>query len=131
VKHFNADTNSVTIEVRFGTNSVDVSQFFDNTTSSETIDESTHNTVTQLSAGNVLENLFLDFTNAPNYNLLPYFHAGGAATMSYVSVKSGKTTLIADQVSATTLAGAGAGTNGVLGLVTGSVTITGTVTEVK
>jgi hypothetical protein len=131
VKHFNVDTNNITIEVRFGTNAVDVTSFFEGTTSSEQIDESIYNTVTRLSTGKLIENLRLEFTNAPSYNLIPYFHVGGAATVSYSSVKSGKTTLAADQVSAPNLAGAGAGTNGVPGLVTGSITITGTVTEVK
>jgi hypothetical protein len=131
VKHFNANTNSTTIEVRFGTNSVDVGQFFTGTTSSERIDHNIYNTVTQLSTGKAFENLHLALTNAPGYNLIPYFHVVGAATVSYVSVRSGKTTLAADEVTVPNLAGAGTGTNGVPGLVTGSITLNGTVTEVK
>src|ERR1022692_4023468 len=38
VRHFNASTNSVTIEVRYSTNSVDVTQFFNNSSSSEKVD---------------------------------------------------------------------------------------------
>jgi hypothetical protein len=134
VKHFNANTNSTTYEVRFGTNhtnSVDVSQFFTGMSTSEKIDHNIYNKVTKLSTGRAFENLYLVVSNAPSYNLIPYFHVGGAATVNYVAVRSGKTTLAADEVTAPTLAGAGAGTNGVHGLVTGSVTLTGTVTEVK
>ena len=132
VKHFNASTNSTTIEIRDGTNAaVDVSEFFKNTVSTEKIDGFTLNEVTGLKSGVVHENLHLQLTNAVPFNLIPHFSVGGSATVSYVSVKSGKTVLVADDVSAQNLAGAGVGTNGVPALVTGSLTIIGTATEVK
>jgi hypothetical protein len=134
VKHFNASTNNVSIEVRYSTNRFDVSQFFNNSTSSEKIDASTRNVVTGLSSGKEYENVHIVYTNSAAINPAPFFHISGAATVDYVSVKSGKTVLVADEVSPTfmdDLAGAGEGTNGVPALVTGSVTFTGTTTEVK
>jgi|ERR1041385_5486522 hypothetical protein len=132
VKHFNATTNETTIEIRDGTNApVDVSAFFSSTTSSNKVDESILNTSTGLRTGKQFEVLHFILTNAPPYNLVPYFHVAGAATVNYVSVSSGKTVLIADDVRATTLAGAGAGPDGVSGVITGSLTLTGTVREVK
>jgi len=134
VKHFNANTNSVTIEVRYSTNRVDVTSFFTNSTSSEKITASTRNPVTGLSSGKEYENIYMVYTNAAALSPAPHFHIHGAATVDFVSVRSGKTVLTADEIAPTymnDLSGAGEGTNGVPALVTGSVTFTGTVTEVK
>jgi hypothetical protein len=132
VRHFNAATNQTTIEIRDGTNApVDVSAFFSNTFSSEKVDESIYNRETGLRTGTLFENLHLDLTNAPPHNLVAHFNVLGSARLSYVSVTSGKTVLVADDITATGLAGAGAGPDGVLGLMTGSVIINGTVREVK
>jgi len=131
VIHLSNADQPTTYEVRYSSNKVDVSEFFTNSTTSESIDQSVYNRVTQLTTGKKYENLHLVFTNAPGYNLAPYFHVTGAATVNYVAVKSGKTTLSAYTVSAPTLAGGGADSSDVPALVTGSMQITGTITEVQ
>jgi len=131
VRHFNAATNETTIEIRDGTNSVDVSAFFSNTFSSEKVDESIYNRATGLRTGKQFENLHLELTNAPPHNLVAHFNVFGSARLSYVSVASGKTVLVADEINAMALAGSGAGPGGVPGLMTGSVNINGAVREVK
>jgi hypothetical protein len=132
VKHFNAVTNETTIEIREGTNApVDVSAFFANSTSEVTVDESIANTETGLVTGKEFELFHLVLTNAPNFNLVPHFHAAGLAVINYVAVGSGKTVLVADDVTAPALAGTGRIDVGNPGIVTGSVTLNGTVREVK
>jgi hypothetical protein len=131
VTHFNAVTNETTIEVRDGTNVVDVSAFFSDTTSSEKVDESILNTETGLRTGKQFENLRLVLTNAPPFNLVAHFNVFGSGRLSFVSVTSGKTVLVADEITAASLAGRGAGPDGVAGLMTGSIMINGTMREVK
>jgi len=132
VVHLNAGGDTRTFEVRYGSNSVDVTPFFATSTNSILmLGKSIYNPVTGLSTGSLMENLYLRFTNAPDYNLLPFFHVSGSATVKYVAVKSGKTTLSADEISAPDVFGNGLGTNGVHALVTGSISSTGTTTEVK
>jgi hypothetical protein len=70
-------------------------------------------------------------TNAPPFDLVAHFNVFGSARLSFVSVTSGKTVLVADEITATSLAGRGAGPDGVAGLMTGSITINGTMREVK
>ncbi len=131
VTHFNAETNQTTIEIRDGTNVVDVSAFFSNTVSSDKVDESILNTETGLRTGKTFENLRLQLTNAPPYNLVAHFNVFGAAKVSYVSVTTGKTVLVADEITANTLAGRGAGPDGTEGLIVGSLVVAGTTREVK
>jgi hypothetical protein len=132
VKHFNVDTNETTIEIRDGTNApVDVTAFFANSTSAVTVDESIVNTATGLVTGKELEVFHLVLTNAPNYNLVPHFHAAGLAVIDFVAVRSGNKVLVADEIKAPTLAGSGRVDVGDPGIVTGSLTLNGTVREVK
>ena len=132
VTHFNAATNETTIEIRDGTNApVDVSAFFSNTVSSERVDESIFNTETGLRTGKQFENLRLELTNAPPHNLVAHFNVFGSAKLSYVSVATGRTVLVADEITAMSLAGRAAGPDGVQGLMTGSIIINGTMREVK
>lgn len=132
VKHFNADTNTTTIEIRDGTNApVDVSAFFANSLSTDVKHASVFHAKSGLITGRALDILILEVTNAAPYNLMPYIHVVGAGKTTYVAVKSGKTVLGADEFEADTLAGAGAGTDGVIARVTGSYRVHGTFTEVK
>jgi len=133
VKHFNAVTNETTIEVRDGTNTppVDVSAFFANSTSAVTVDASIVNTATGLVTGKQFEVFHLVLTNAPNFNLIPHFHVAGLTVVNFVAVGSGKTVLIADEVRAANLAGSGRIDVGDPGIVVGSLTLNGTVREVK
>jgi hypothetical protein len=132
VTHFNAATNETTIEIRDGTNApVDVSAFFSNTVSSEKVDESIDDTDTGLKTGRQFENVRLVLTNAPPFDLVAHFNVFGSAKLSFVSVTSGKTVLVADEITAMSLAGGAAGPDGVRGLMTGSVIINGTIREVK
>jgi hypothetical protein len=132
ITHFNAATNQTTIEIRDGTNApVDVSAFFSNTFSSEKVDASIYDTATGLRTGKQFENAHLVLTNAPPFDLVAHFNVSGSAKVSFVSVTSGKTVLAADEITATSLAGGGAGPDGVRGLITGSIIINGTVREVK
>jgi hypothetical protein len=132
VKHFNASTNETTIEIRDGTNApVDVTAFFANSTSAITIDESIVNTATGLVTGKQFEVFHLVLTNAPNFNLVPHFHAAGLAVINFAAVRSGNTVLIADEIKARNLAGSGRVDVGDPGIVTGSLTLNGTVREVK
>ena len=131
VKHFNAETNSTTVEIRDHTNVVDVTAFFENSSSSDVLEKGVVNTVTGVRTGQLFEDLHLVLTNTPPYNLVPHFNVFGFAKVTFVSLTSGSNTLIADNLGALNLAGGGAGTNGVRGLITGSAIITGTVTEVK
>jgi hypothetical protein len=131
VKHFNATANDTTIEIRDGTNVVDVSAFFSNSYQTNGVQASIYNTVTQVRTGKEFGLLHLELTNAPPYNLVPHFNVFGSETLGYVSLTSGKSVLIADEIRAQTLAGGGAGADGVRGFVTGSVTIRGTVREIK
>jgi hypothetical protein len=131
VKHFNADTNITSIEIRDGTNVVDVTEFFANSSSSDTLEKGVLNTVTGARTGQLFEDLHLVLTNTPPFNLVPHFNVFGFARVTFVSLTAGSNVFIADNLGALDLAGGGAGTNGVRGLVTGSAIITGTVTEVK
>jgi len=110
---------------------VDVTAFFANTSHSDDIASGVLNEVTGLRTGHLYENLHLVLTNAPSFDLVPHFNVFGFAKVSYVSVLSGSTVLVADNLGALNLAGGGAGTNGVVGIVIGSVIISGTITEVK
>ena len=131
VKHFNAQTNRTTIEIRDHTNVVDVTAFFNDSSSSDVLEKGVLNVVTGARTGQLFENLHLVLTNAPTYNLVPHFNVFGFAKVTFVSLTSGSNTFIADNLGALNLAGGGAGTNGVRGVITGSAIITGTAIEVK
>lgn len=131
VTHFNATTNNTAIEIREGTNApVDVSGFFDTSDKAAEVHRTTFNTVTKLTTGTVFEFRHFALTNLPPHKLVPNFSLYGAETRNFVTLRSGTTVLTADEITAS-LAGIGAGTNGVVGLITGSLTINGTVKEVK
>jgi len=132
VHHFNATTNVNTFEIRDGTNApVDVSAFFAGTGASNPIKSSTYHAKTGLYTGQDAELYHLDLTNVPPYNLTAHFHAVGFGSLNFVSVTAGKSVLGTDELDADNLAGSGAGTNGVVGLVSASVGVHGTVSEVK
>jgi hypothetical protein len=123
-------TNSVRqIEVRDGTNIVDVSSYFTFTTSVSNI-ISVHSLEYDSSTGvgsGVRYSIFhLTLTNASSATL----DLGGFATTTHTSIKDGAVVLSADEVEAA-VAGAGVGTNGVPAVVNGFISTTGKTLKVE
>ncbi len=131
VKHVNSGGESSSIEVRYGTNRVDVSAFFANTTSSDEFHAATYNTVTRLTTGKTYEIFHLVLSNPTHYHLVPAFALQGGATVTYVTARVGSTSVSADTLSAPNLAGTGTDPDGNSVLVFGSLSVVGTQTEVR
>lgn len=128
----NSAGRTIAYQVRSGTNILaDVTPFFAQTTSSDKMDFSTLNLLTGARSGGVYENLHVQFTNAAPFNLVPNFSVGGSAIVTYNSIKIGSVYHISEAISAPTLAGSGMGTNGLPALITGSLTVISTGTEIK
>lgn len=118
------------VEVRDGSNVVDVTSYF-NIAAAETNILSVHsllfNSVTGIGSG-ITDSIFhLTLTNA---NLDASLDLGGFATTTAAGIKSGKTILSVDEINAA-VAGSGQGSNGVPAVVNGLIKIVGHVIRVE
>lgn len=130
VRDATSTNSSRTIEVRDGTNVVDVTGYF-NITADETNVLSVHslrfNSVTGVGTG-MSDGIFhLALTNA---SLTTSLDLGGFATTTVTGIKSGNSILSVDEVSAA-VAGSGTGTNGVPAVVNGLIEIEGRMVKVE
>jgi hypothetical protein len=124
-------TNSVRyIEVRDGTNIVDVSRFF-NLTTSETnvisVRSSNYNSITEIDSGVVYSIIHLTLTQT---NLTASLNLSGFASTKHTSIKDGGIVLGVDEIDAA-VAGSGMGTNGVPAIATGRMNFTGKTLKVE
>ena len=124
-------TNSTrTIEVRDGSNVVDVTSYF-NITTAETNLLSVHSlqysAVTGIGTAETDGIFHLSLTNA---NLAASLDLGGFATTASAGIKSGHVILSVDEINAA-VAGAGTGSNGVPAVVNGLIKITGRTLKVE
>jgi hypothetical protein len=130
--HDATSTNSArVIEVRDGTNVVDVTSYF-NITTAETNMLSVHSLVYNNISGNGLEKtegiFHLTLSNTSNTNLVTSLDLSGFATTTTAVFKSGN--LIVDEIDAD-VAGTGVGKNGVPAVVKGRIDIEGRVLRVE
>jgi hypothetical protein len=130
--HDATSTNSARIiEVRDGTNVVDVTSYF-NITTAETNMLSVHSLVYNNISGNGLEKtegiFHLTLSNTSNTNLVTSLDLSGFATTTTAVFKSGN--LIVDEIDAD-VAGTGVGKNGVPAVVKGRIDIEGRVLRVE
>ena len=118
------------IEVRDGTNIVDVSRFFTLTTAETnvvSVRSLSYNSATGIASG-VVDSIFhLTLTHT---NLTASLDLRGFATTTHVSIKDGATVLGVDEVDAV-VAGAGTSTNGVSAVVNGLINLTGRTLKVE
>ena len=130
VRDATSTNSSKKIEVRDGSNVVDVTSYF-NITTTETNILSVHSLVFDSATGigsGVTDGIFhLTLTNA---NLTASLDLDGFATITHTGIKSGNASLGVDEIDAV-VAGSGMGSNGVPAVVNGLVGIKGRVLKVE
>lgn len=131
VRDATSTNHSRAIEVRDGTNAVDVTGYFDLTTAATNL-QSVHSLVYNSISGNGLaktDGIFhLTLSSATNTNLTTSLDLSGFATTTTAIFKSGN--LIVDEIDAD-VAGSGVGKNGAPAVVKGRIDIEGRVLRVE
>lgn len=129
VKHVLTDGEFTSYQVRDHTNApVDVTSFFSGTFTESPIRAYKYNSATGINTGLNYGVLHLVLTNTPPFNLTGSLDLAGGAVTEHASIKTGNVVLGVDDVTAA-VAGTGIDTNGIAGILTGTITITGRIVE--